>query len=338
MLVLGIETSCDDTAVALYDEQAGVLIHELSSQAALHNLYGGVVPELASRDHVKHLLPLIEKSLRQKGLTVGTIDGIAYTSGPGLVGALMVGACLAKTLAYALGKPAIGLHHMESHLLVVGLLQQPPQFPYLALLVSGGHTLLVHVYDRGVYKIIGRTLDDAVGEAFDKVAKVLGLPYPGGPAVAALAKQGGGKRFHFPRPMANQANCNFSFSGLKTHVVHTVQRWGNDPSTLADIAAAFEEAAVDTLINKCILALSQTKLCSLVLVGGVAANAKLRERLSEIALPLGVSLYYPPSSWCTDNAIMVAYNGYLHLAAGKQDPDNAIVTKPRWSMESLEHF
>lgn len=329
MRVLGIETSCDETAIAIYDETKGLRAHHIYSQIALHREYGGVVPELASRDHIRKTLPLIAQSLKDAQLTSKDIQGIAYTKGPGLIGALMVGACIAKSLAFSWEIPVVGVHHLESHLMVIQLEENAPVFPYIALLVSGGHTLLIQVNGFRDYKILGETVDDAVGEAFDKTAKLLRLPYPGGPALAKLAEQGDPKRFQFPRPMLDRENLNFSFSGLKTHAVNCVRQFGADDQTRADIACAFEEAVVETLIKKSQRALEKTGLKDLVMVGGVAANRKLRERLNQAMNQQGVNVCYPRPEFCTDNGAMVAYNGWLHLNAGEKESPS-IQVKPQW--------
>ncbi|ABS77632.1 tRNA (adenosine(37)-N6)-threonylcarbamoyltransferase complex transferase subunit TsaD [Coxiella burnetii] len=332
--VLGVETSCDETAVALYDGERGLLAHRVYSQIAIHTEYGGVVPELASRDHIRKILPLIKAALDDAALSKENIDGIAYTKGPGLIGALMVGASVAKSLAYAWRVPVVGVHHMEAHLMAVQLEESRPAYPFIALLVSGGHTMLVHVEQPGRYKILGESVDDAAGEAFDKTAKLLGLPYPGGPALARLAEQGEPKRFIFPRPMVNQPHLNFSFSGLKTHAVNCFKQYGGEEQTRADIACAFENAVVDTLIIKCLRALEKTGINTLVLVGGVAANKKLRERLGQVAVKRAAQIYYPRQEFCTDNGAMVAYTGWLRLNAGEKE-DKTIRVKPRWSMAEL---
>lgn len=333
-IVLGIETSCDETAVALYDGQKGLLAHEVYSQIAVHAEYGGIVPELASRDHIRKTLPLIGKTLAGAQFSKKDINGIAYTKGPGLIGALMVGASVAKSLAYALQVPVVGVHHMEAHLMAVQLEAKAPNYPFIALLVSGGHTLLVLVKKPGCYKLLGESVDDAVGEAFDKTAKLLGLPYPGGPALAKLAEKGDPTRFHFPRPMVNKRHLNFSFSGLKTHAVHCVRQYMDDQQTRADIACAFEDAVVDILAQKCLLAVKETKINILVLVGGVAANKKLRQRLGEVMISHAGEVYYPRQEFCTDNGAMVAYTGWLRLNAGEKE-DNAIRVRARWPMDSL---
>lgn len=333
MIVLGIETSCDETAVALYDTQQGVLSHRLHSQVARHAAYGGVVPELASRDHIRHLLPLLEDCLDEAGVSAAALGGIAYTAGPGLVGALLVGAAVAKGLAWAWGVPALGVHHMEGHLLAPLLEPDPPRFPFLALLVSGGHTLLVHVARLGEYRILGESLDDAAGEAFDKAATMLGLSYPGGPQLARLAEQGR-PRFQFPRPMTDRPGLAFSFSGLKTYTYHALQTTAQSPQDKADIAYAFQEAVAETFVIKCRRALQQTGLERLVIAGGVSANRRLRERLAALAQECGVALYCPRLEFCTDNGAMIAYVGALRLAAGQRE-DQTLGVRARWPLDRL---
>ena len=334
MRVLGIETSCDETAAAVYDGQAGLLAHELYSQVALHAAYGGVVPELASRDHLRKLLPLLEKTVDQGGGRA-TIDGIAYTCGPGLVGALLVGAAVARSLAYAWDLPCIGVHHMEGHLLAPLLEPEPPQFPFVALLVSGGHTLLARVEGVGQYEMLGSSLDDAAGEAFDKTAKLLGLGYPGGPQLAALAEQGRPDVFRFPRPLTERPGLDFSFSGLKTAVVVALRSHGElDPQARADAARGFEEAVVDTLVIKCQRALDVTRASTLVVAGGVGANRRLRARMLAMGERQGVRVVYPRAEFCTDNAAMIALLGQLRLAAGERD-DFSIRARARWPMTDL---
>lgn len=334
MMVLGIETSCDETAVAIYDAKRGLIANRVYSQIALHAQYGGVVPELASRDHVRKLLPLLIETLEEANLRKQDIQGIAYTQGPGLVGALLVGAAFGKSLGFALNIPSIGVHHLEAHLLAVMLEERVPEFPFVALLVSGGHTLLISVTGIGAYELLGETQDDAVGEAFDKTAKLLGLPYPGGPELAALAEKGLPNRFHFTRPMINRAGLDFSFSGLKTQVLHCVQAQSKDDQTRADIACAFEEAVVDTLIIKSRRAMEQTGFSRLVVVGGVSRNIKLRERLLQAMKKNKVEVYYPRLEFCTDNAAMVAYAGCQRLAQGERD-SLAISVRARWPMDEL---
>ena len=334
MKVLGIETSCDETAAAIYDGAVGLRSHRLFSQVDLHAQYGGVVPELASRDHVRKLLPLIEAALSDAGLKADEIDGIAYTAGPGLVGALLVGASVARSLAFAWDKPALGVHHLEGHLLAPMLEPQAPTFPFLALLVSGGHTLLAEVRGIGDYEIIGASVDDAAGEAFDKTAKLLGLSYPGGPALAKLADSGRPGRFKFPRPMLHRPGLDFSFSGLKTAVVVALRNLTLDDAMRADVAAEFQCAVVDTLAAKCERALDQTGFDALVVAGGVGANRALRERLAVMGQRRGVRVYYPRPEFCTDNAAMIAYAGYRRLVAGQHD-DLAIRATARWPLDTL---
>jgi N6-L-threonylcarbamoyladenine synthase len=334
MRVLAIETSCDETAAAVFDGEQGLLAHRLYSQVALHAQYGGVVPELASRDHVQKLLPLIEAALADANTQSSEISGVAYTSGPGLVGALLVGASVARSLAYAWGCPAIGVHHLEGHLLAPMLEPEAPEFPFLALLVSGGHTLLAEVRRLGEYEIIGSSVDDAAGEAFDKTAKLLGLPYPGGPALAKLADQGQPGRFKFPRPMLDRPGLDFSFSGLKTAVVVATRGLQLDDQLRADVAAEFQQAVVDTLVAKCERALVQTSLPTLVVAGGVGANLRLRQQLRALGARLNVRVFYPRPEFCTDNAAMIAYAGYCRLAAGQSD-DLRIRATARWPLDTL---
>ncbi len=334
MLILGIETSCDETGVALYDGELGLLAHALYSQVAIHEAYGGVVPELASRDHVRKLTPLLREVLSQAGVDASGIQGVAYTVGPGLIGALLVGASLGRSLAWTWGVPAIGVHHMEGHLLAPMLEQNPPTFPFIALLVSGGHTLLVQVGGVGDYQILGESLDDAAGEAFDKTAKMLGLPYPGGPVLARLAREGDSKRFVFPRPMTDRPGLDFSFSGLKTYALNTWRSIDATAQNQADVARAFEDAVVDTLVIKCRRALRQTGITSLVVAGGVGANQCLRERLQTLIRQERGQVYYPRPEFCTDNGAMIAYAGYRRLCAGQHD-DMAIRATSRWSLDTL---
>jgi N6-L-threonylcarbamoyladenine synthase len=340
MRILGIETSCDETGVAVYDGEKGLLGHLVHSQVALHAEYGGVVPELASRDHVRKTLPLVEEVLRQADTSRQQIDGVAYTTGPGLVGALLVGAAIGRTLAWAWGVPAVGVHHMEGHLLAPMLEDEGPDFPFVALLVSGGHTQLVEVTGIGQYRMLGESLDDAAGEGFDKTAKLLGLPYPGGPQLARLAEQGDPKRFRFPRPMTDRPGLDFSFSGLKTFALNTIRESsdasGNiEPQTRADIARAFEEAVVDTMVIKCRRALRQTGAKTLVLAGGVSANRRLRERIQQAIAKEGGRAYYPRPEFCTDNGAMIAYAGWQRLSSGQNEPLR-FGARPRWPMEQLE--
>lgn len=338
MRVLGLETSCDETGVALYDSERGLLADALFSQIDLHRVYGGVVPELASRDHVKRMLPLIRQVLGEAGCQSSDIDAIAYTAGPGLVGALLVGASCAQALAFAWGIPAVGVHHMEGHLLAPMLEEQPPQFPFVALLVSGGHTQLVRVDGIGRYQLLGESLDDAAGEAFDKTAKLLGLGYPGGPEIARLAEKGTPGRFVFPRPMTDRPGLDFSFSGLKTFALNTWQRCreaGDDgEQTRCDIALAFQQAVVETLTIKCRRALKQTGLKNLVIAGGVSANRALREHLQKMLGELRGQVFYARPRFCTDNGAMIAYAGCQRLLAGQHDGP-AIDVRARWPMESL---
>jgi N6-L-threonylcarbamoyladenine synthase len=315
MRVIGIETSCDETAVAVYDEVRGLLSHRLYSQIAMHQEYGGVVPELASRDHVRRLLPLVREALADSGSDRSSIDGVAYTAGPGLIGALLAGAGFARSLAYAWGKPAVAIHHLEGHLLAPLLETHAPAFPFLALLVSGGHTKLVDVAGLGRYRILGETLDDAAGEAFDKTAKMLGLPYPGGAALARLAEDGHSGRFIFPRPMLDRPGLAFSFSGLKTAALVALRGRVLDDELRADVARGFQEAVVDTLAEKSRRALRASGHRRLVVAGGVGANRKLRERLTAIASESGAELYFPRTEFCTDNGAMIALAGCLRLAA-----------------------
>lgn len=334
MLVLGIETSCDETGLALYDSQNGLQSHGLYSQIALHATYGGVVPELASRDHIERLLPLLDEVLAQAGADKKDIDAIAYTAGPGLMGALMVGAAFARSLAWALNKPALAIHHMEGHLLAPLLETPAPSFPFLALLVSGGHTQLYFVKAIGEYELLGESVDDAAGEAFDKVGKMMGLPYPGGPVLAKLAEQGNPQRFDFPRPMTDRPGLNFSFSGLKTAVLHCLQAPSFSSDLLPDVAASFQAAVIDTLLIKCKRALLQTGLNQLVVAGGVSANALLRARLSEMLQEIGGQAFYPRPAFCTDNGAMIAFAGALRLLRG-ESTSLSVIVKPRWPMDTL---
>ncbi len=335
MRVLGIETSCDETGVAIYCSENGLLGHRVHSQIALHAEYGGVVPELASRDHVRKTLPLVNAVLAEAGLTRSDIDAVACTTGPGLVGALLVGASVGRALAWALGVPAIGVHHMEGHLLAPMLEPERPAFPFVALLVSGGHTQLVEVAGIGRYRLLGESVDDAAGEAFDKTAKLLGLPYPGGPELARLALQGDPERFHFPRPMTDRPGLDFSFSGLKTFALNTVKDHEPlDDRTRADIARAFEDAVVDTLLIKCRRAVREVRVKTLVLAGGVSANQRLRERMDRMMQKEGGRTYYPRPVLCTDNGAMITYAGCRRLLAGQAEP-LAIQAHARWRMESL---
>ncbi len=334
MIILGLETSCDETGLALYDSERGLLAHVLHSQIALHAEYGGVVPELASRDHVRKTLPLLRRLFQQANVAPHQVDGVAYTRGPGLIGALLVGAAIGRGLAWAWNVPALGVHHMEGHLLAPMLEPDPPAFPFVALLVSGGHTLLVRVDGIGQYHILGESVDDAAGEAFDKTAKLLGLPYPGGPALARLAEQGAPGRFQFPRPMTDRPGCDFSFSGLKTAAINTWRTLEPTAENRAAVARAFEEAVVETLAIKCRRALKATRLKRLIIAGGVGANRRLRERLREMTAELGGQVHYPRLEFCTDNGAMIAYTGWRRLAAGQRE-DAAIEVLPRWPLDRL---
>lgn len=334
MLVLGIETSCDETGLALHDSERGLLGHKLHSQSEIHSRFGGVVPELASRDHLRRTLPLLSGLFESTGCILGELDAVAYTRGPGLIGALLVGASIGRALAWSLGIPAIGIHHMEAHLLAPMLEADKPQFPFLALLVSGGHTQLVLVNCAGDYEILGESLDDAVGEAFDKTAKLLRLGYPGGPALEALAGQGDPSRFQFPRPMTNRPGLDFSFSGLKTHAATTLRSNGEDDATRAAVARAFLDAVVDTLGIKTQRALAKTGVKTLIAAGGVSANQALRRRLAEVAEGFGASVYFPRAEFCTDNGAMIAYAGSLRLQTSAP-ADLGFGVKPRWSLEEL---
>jgi N6-L-threonylcarbamoyladenine synthase len=334
MRVLAIESSCDESAVAVLDEGAGLLAHELHSQIELHRAYGGVVPELASRDHVRRLLPLVRSALARAQTSPQELAGVAYTAGPGLIGALLTGAALARSLAYAWGVPAIGVHHLEGHLLAPLLEPDPPPFPHVALLVSGGHTMLIEVTAVGAYRLLGQTRDDAAGEAFDKSAKLLGLPYPGGPQLAELAGRGTAGAVTFPRPMLDRAGLEFSFSGLKTAVLHAVRAQPPDAQRRADLARAVQEAIVETLTAKALRALDYTGLDVLVVSGGVGANRSLRERLAAAVGRRGGRVHYPRVEFCTDNAAMIAVAGLARLAAGQHD-GLAIEARAQWPLESL---
>ncbi len=334
MRVLGIESSCDETAVAVYDAGRGLLGHEVFSQFDLHRAWGGVVPELAARDHIQRLLPMIRATLEAAGTRPADVTGVAYTAGPGLVGALMVGGAVAESLACAWGVPVIGVHHLEGHLLAPMLEPDPPAFPFVALLVSGGHTMLVGVAGLGEYRILGETLDDAAGEAFDKTAKLLGLGYPGGAALAELAAAGRPDVFVFPRPMMDRPGLDFSFSGLKTAAVVAVRHRELDPQARADLAHAFEAAVVDTLVGKTLRALDLTGHDRLVIAGGVGANRRLRQQLSDAANARGTRVHYPRPGFCTDNAAMIAYAGWRRLAAGERG-GTTLRARARWPLEEL---
>jgi N6-L-threonylcarbamoyladenine synthase len=345
MRILGIETSCDETGIAIYDDEKGIMAHRLYSQIAVHADYGGVVPELASRDHVRKTLPLIQEVLADANLTPEDLDGVAYTAGPGLVGALLVGCSIGRSLAYGWDLPAVPVHHMEGHLLAPMLEDNVPEFPFVALLVSGGHTMLVRVDGIGHYELLGESVDDAAGEAFDKTAKLLGLDYPGGPALSKMAEQGKAGRFKLPRPMTDRPGLDFSFSGLKTAASTVIRKeiklsesdgkQGMDEQTHADVAYAFQEAVVDTLAIKCRRALQQCELNRLVVAGGVSANTALRDKLATITKKLGGETYYPRPEFCTDNGAMIAYAGLQRLKAGV-DTDLTFKAFPRWPLDSLE--
>jgi len=330
LLVLGIESSCDETGIALYDTERGLLAHALHSQIKMHAEYGGVVPELASRDHIRRVLPLTDKVLLESGLSLQDIDAIAYTQGPGLAGALLVGTSVAESLAFTLGIPAIGVHHLEGHLLAPLLEDNPPAFPFVALLVSGGHTQLMRVSGIGTYELLGDTLDDAAGEAFDKTAKLLGLEYPGGPAVSKLAEQGKPGNMRLPRPMLHSGNLDFSFSGLKTAVLTASQT----DVDRADIAYAFQEAVVEVLTAKCMAALDQTGMERLIVSGGVGANRRLRAALNQAAERRGFSVAYPRLEFCTDNGAMIAFAGAMRLKHLEAD-NHAFTVRPRWDLAEL---
>ena len=339
MLVLGIETSCDETGFAVYDSEKGLLAHCLYSQVALHADYGGVVPELASRDHVRKILPMFNQVLTEAGITKQALDGIAYTAGPGLMGALMVGGSMATALGFTLDIPVVGVHHMEGHLLAPMLEDKPPEFPFVALLVSGGHTQLVSVKGIGDYQLLGESLDDAAGEAFDKTAKMLDLDYPGGPVLAKLAEKGQLNRFDFPRPMTDKPGLDFSFSGLKTHTRNLIEKHRGsdvlpDQQTTYDICAGFQEAVVDTLTIKCKRALKQTHMKRLVIAGGVSANKRLRHKLEAELTQFDAQVFYARHEFCTDNGAMIAYAGCQRLLAGERS-DLSLSVTPRWPLQSL---
>lgn len=340
MQVLGIETSCDETGVAVFDTERGLVAEALATQTAVHAPFGGVVPELASRDHIAKLASMVRHVLAEAGTEPARLGAVAYTAGPGLVGALMVGGAFAASFAYGLGIPAVPVHHMEGHLLATMLEPNPPEFPFLALLVSGGHTLLVDVQGLGRYRIVGESLDDAAGEAFDKVARLLSLPYPGGPALAALAEQGDPARFAFPRPLKGQG-LDMSFSGLKTAVrlaIDAERAAGRlSDATRADIAAGFQAAVVDSLVDKCRRALEHTGHDRVIVAGGVGANRRLREALAETGRALGFEVRYPRPALCTDNGAMIAYAGACRAAAATVERVGPrIIARPRWSLEELQ--
>ncbi|WP_147199895.1 tRNA (adenosine(37)-N6)-threonylcarbamoyltransferase complex transferase subunit TsaD [Pantoea sp. MBD-2R] len=334
MRVLGIETSCDETGIAIYDDATGLLANQLYSQVKLHADYGGVVPELASRDHVRKTVPLIQAALKEAGLKAQDIDAVAYTAGPGLVGALLVGATIGRSLAFAWDVPAIPVHHMEGHLLAPMLEENPPEFPFVALLVSGGHTQLIGVTGIGEYTLLGESVDDAAGEAFDKTAKLLGLDYPGGPLLSKMAQQGVAKRFVFPRPMTDRPGLDFSFSGLKTFAANTIRENSDDDQTRADIARAFEDAVVDTLAIKCKRALEQTGFKRLVIAGGVSANRTLRAKMAEVMQARGGEAFYARPEFCTDNGAMIAYAGMVRLKDGTHG-ELSVTVRPRWPLAEL---
>jgi N6-L-threonylcarbamoyladenine synthase len=335
MRVLGIETSCDETGVAIYDSEQGLLAHALYSQAHIHAEYGGVVPEIASRDHVRKLIPLLDECLENARCTRGDIDAVAYTVGPGLVGALLVGASAGRALAASLGVPAVAVHHMEGHMLAPLLEEDPPKFPFVALLVSGGHSMLIEVAAIGDYTVLGETLDDAAGEAFDKTAKLLGLGYPGGPVLAKAAEKGDPDKYRFPRPMTDRPGLEFSFSGLKTHTRNLYNQHKGEPNVREDIAAGFQKAVVETLVIKCRRAMQQTRCSQLIIAGGVGANRMLRESLSRAGGKYGWNVSYPRIEFCTDNGAMIALAGYYRLQAGQVEPE-VIRARPRWPMKELD--
>ncbi|MAD89363.1 MAG: tRNA (adenosine(37)-N6)-threonylcarbamoyltransferase complex transferase subunit TsaD [Pseudoalteromonas sp.] len=334
MRILGIESSCDETGIAIYDDELGLLAHKLYSQVKVHADYGGVVPELASRDHVRKTIPLIDEAFKEAGCGPEDIDGVAYTAGPGLVGALLVGTSIGRSLAFAWDKPAVAVHHMEGHLLAPMLEDEQPEFPFVALLVSGGHTMMVKVAGIGEYEVLGESVDDAAGEAFDKTAKLLGLDYPGGPLLAKMAEQGTPDRFTFPRPMTDKPGLDFSFSGLKTAAANTIRSEGDDEQTKADIAHAFQTAVIDTLAIKCKRALKQTGIKRLVIAGGVSANTELRQKLERMMQGMKGQVFYPRTEFCTDNGAMIAFAGMQRLKA-KQYATLDMKTQPRWPIESL---
>ncbi|GAA5216944.1 tRNA (adenosine(37)-N6)-threonylcarbamoyltransferase complex transferase subunit TsaD [Corallincola platygyrae] len=337
MRILGIETSCDETGIAIVDDEQGLLANQLYSQVKLHADYGGVVPELASRDHVRKIIPLIREAMAEANCKPDDIDGVAFTRGPGLVGALLVGATVGRSLAYSWGVPAVGVHHLEGHLLAPMLEENVPEFPFVALLVSGGHTQLIRVDGIGSYELLGESIDDAAGEAFDKTAKLLGLDYPGGPLLAKMAEQGTPGRFKFPRPMTDRPGLDFSFSGLKTAAATAIREADESAQTHADIAHAFQQAVIDTLAIKCRRALEQTGLKRLVVAGGVSANIELRAQLATLMAERDGEVFYPAPRFCTDNGAMIAYAGLQRLKAGEHQP-LAVTTQPRWPLESLSEI
>lgn len=332
MLVLGIESSCDETGIAVYDSGAGLLAHVLHSQIDTHRVYGGVVPELASRDHVNYLIPLMNEVLQRAGIDKKALHGIAYTAGPGLIGALLVGSCFAKSFAYALNIPALAIHHLEAHLLAAKMETPSLEFPFIALLVSGGHCQLIEVRDLGVYRLLGDTLDDAVGEAFDKTAKLMGIPYPGGPVLAALADQCETTPYRFPRPMTDRPGLDFSFSGLKTYALNTWNQSAKDERACAEIAKAFQQAVIETLIIKCKRVVQESACKRLVVAGGVGANKALRAALQEWMQGIGGEVYFPALEYCTDNGAMIAYAGCLRMLRGEKDLTIGVEVKARWPL------
>jgi N6-L-threonylcarbamoyladenine synthase len=336
MLVLGIETSCDESGLALYDSDLGLIANALHSQVAMHEEYGGVVPELASRDHIRRLLPLLHKVLAEGNRELNDVDGIAYTQGPGLAGALLTGASFANALALTLGVPVLPIHHLEGHLLSPLLSEPRPDFPFIALLVSGGHTQLMRVGGVGRYELLGETVDDAAGEAFDKTAQLLGLGYPGGPALSKLAESGTSGVYKLPRPMLHSGNFDMSFSGLKTAVSLLVKKSGDDTQTRADIARAFQEAIVEVLVSKSMAALDAGALDALVVAGGVGANRQLRQGLDGAAARQGAKVYYPDLALCTDNGAMIAFAGCLRMKNGMTATDYAFTVKPRWELATID--
>lgn len=332
MLVLGIESSCDETGIALYDSKSGLLAHALHSQIETHKIHGGVVPELASRDHVIHLVPLLDEVFKRAQLKKQQIDGVAYTAGPGLIGALLVGSCFAKSLAYGLNKPALGIHHLEAHLLAAKMETPSLQFPFLALLVSGGHSQLIEVKGLGMYQLLGDTLDDAVGEAFDKTAKLMGIHYPGGPVLARMADECVSTPYRFPRPMTDRPGLDFSFSGLKTHALTTWNQSDKKEKDRLEIAKAFQQAIIDTLIIKVKRAMQASGCQRLVVAGGVGANKSLRDTLREWITSIHGDVYFPALEYCTDNGAMVAYAGCLRMLSAQRDPGLAVEVKARWPL------
>lgn len=336
MRVLGIESSCDETGVAIYDDKDGLIAHSLHTQIAMHAEYGGVVPELASRDHIKRVIPLVNKVLKDSNTKKSDLAAIAYTKGPGLIGALLVGAMEARSLAFSLDIPAIPVHHMEGHLLAPMLEKDPPKFPFVALLVSGGHTMLIKVDKPGHYELLGQSVDDAAGEAFDKTAKLLGLAYPGGPALEKMAQQGDSKAYHFPRPMLDRPNCDFSFAGLKTAVLNATQQSDNLQKDKYNIARCFSDAVVDTLLAKCKRALDMTNLNTLVVAGGVSANSDIRNALDDLMQKRHGKAFFARKEFCTDNGAMIALAGMLRFKAGEYSDTLEVDVVPRWPLDTLK--